>query len=202
MSYPRRYEAILAWLQLGIGYFLDDVEGLNNVLGRSFPYIAWIPNVPFHRINISYIRKPLNAILGIVTFYYFIISLFPLLWPFLFSGPYWELKLISGNEKINLSEKVNKVELKRPFIIKSGIENSYNLSYKPSLYFNTLFMTKSFLENAKVSYVREAPRLSSIKLPRSNEFIWKVTDVLRVKVSGKMRGYSVKLGSSYAIIKL
>ena len=68
LSYPRRIEGILAWLQLGIGYLLDDVEGLNNVLGRSFPTITWIPTVPFHRISRWYIRKPLNMILGIVVF--------------------------------------------------------------------------------------------------------------------------------------
>jgi len=88
LSYPRRIEGFFAWLQLGIGYLLDDVEGLNNVLGRSFPHITWIPSIPFHRINNSYIRKPLSAILGIVTFYYFIVFFFPLFWPFLFIGPY------------------------------------------------------------------------------------------------------------------
>jgi len=202
LSYPRRIEGLLAWLQLGIGYFLDDVEGLNNVLGRSFPYIAWIPSAPFHRINNSYIRKPLSAILGLVTFYYFIVCFFPLFWPFLFIGPYWELRLFSGNEKVRLSGKDNKVEFKRPFILKPGIENSFTISYQPSLYFNTLLMTKLFIDNAKISYVKEPPRLRTIKLPRNNEFTWKVNDILRVRVSGKMRRYSVKLGASYASIHL
>lgn len=202
LSYPRRIEGLLAWLQLGIGYFLDDVEGLNNVLGRSFPNTAWIPSVPFHRINNSYIRKPLSVIWGLIVFYYFIVLLFPLFLPFLFMGPYWELRLFSGNEKVRLSDKDSKVELKRPFIIKSGIENSFTMSYKPSLYINTLLMTKLFLENAKILFMKEPPKLRKIKLPRSNEFAWKVTDILRMKVSGKMRRYSVKLGAGYANIRL
>jgi hypothetical protein len=202
LSYPRRIEGLLAWLQLGIGYFLDDVEGLNNVLGRSFRYITtWIPSAPVHKINNPYIRKPLSAILGLVTFYYFIVLLFPLFWPFLFIGPYWELRLFSGNEKVRLLEKDSKRELKRPFILKLG-ENSFNISYQPSLYFYTLLMTKLFIENAKISYVKEPPRLRTIKLPRNNGFVWKVNDILRVKVSGKMRRYSVKLGASYANIHI
>ena len=103
---------------------------------------------------------------------------------------------------MRLSEKDSKEELKRPFILKSGIENSFTISYQPSLYFNTLLMTKFFIENVKISYVKEPPRLRTIKLPRNNEFTWKVTDIPRVKVSGKMRRYSVKLGASYANIHL
>lgn len=201
LSYPRRIEGALAWLQLGIGYFLDDVEGLNNVLGKSFPYTSWIPVFPFHRINNPYVRKPLNVVLGLVAFYYFGVLMFPLGWPFLFIGPYWELRLFSGNEKVRLSEKESRVELKRPFIIKPG-ENSFIISYQASLYFNTLLMTKLFIENAKISYVKKPDRLRTIKLPRNHEFTWKANDILRMKVSGKMRRYSVKLGESYANIKI
>jgi hypothetical protein len=201
LSYPRRIEGLLAWLQLGIGYFLDDIEGLNNVLGRSFPNIIWIPSFPFHRIHNSYIRKPLNIILGLVTFYYFIIFLIPIFWPFLFIGPYWELKMFSGNEKIKLLEIDSKTELKRPFILKSGIENNFTISYQPSLYLTTLLMTRLYVENTKISYVKEPPRLRTIKLPRNKEFIWKVTDILRVRVSGKMKRYFVKLGVSYVNIQ-
>jgi len=46
---------------------------------------------------------------------------------------------------VRLSEKDSKEELKRPFILKSGIENSFTISYQPSLYFNTLLMTKFFI---------------------------------------------------------
>ena len=203
LSYPRRIEGFFAWLQLGIGYLLDDVEGLNTVLGRSPPYTTWIPVIPFYRINNSYIRKPLSTIWGIVIFYYFIIfCIFPPFWLFLFMGPYAELRLFSGNKKVSLEEKDSKVELKRPFILKSGIENIFTISYRPSLYFTSVLMTKLFIENAKISYVKEPPKLRTTKLPRNNEFIWMVTDILRVKVKGKMRGYSVKLGTSYVNIHL
>ena len=202
LSYPRRIDAIFAWLQLGIGYFLDDVEGLNNVLGKSPPYLTWIPSVPSHRINKLYIRKPLSAICGIVTFYYFIVCLFPLMWPILFMGPYVELRLFAGNEKVSLSEKDSNGESKRPFILKSGIDNIFTIGYQPSLYFNSVLMTKLFIGNAKVSYVKEPAKLRRTRLPRNNEFIWRVTDILRVKVKGKLRRYSVKLGGSYVNIHL
>lgn len=201
LLYPRRIEAVFAWLQLGIGYLTDDSEGLNTVLGRSFPSITWIPSAPFHKIGNPYIRKPLNILLGIITFYYFTVFLFPVFWPFLFSGPYWELKLYSGNENIRFSEKDTKAEVKRPFIIKSGVENNFVISYQPSLYINTMLMTKLFIENGKILYVKEPPRFRKLTLPRENEFTWKAIDVLRVRVSGKMRKYSVKLGASYAMLQ-
>jgi len=202
LKYTRRIEAFWEWLRLGIAYFLDDVEGLKSVLGESFFSILWIPVFPFHRINNSCIRKPLNAISGIITFYYFIVCCFPLFWPLLFGGPYQELKLFSRNEDVGLSEKGSKVELKRPFIIKPGFERSFTIRYRPSLlYFDTLFTLKVFIENAKILYVKEPTKLKKTKLPRKNEFTWKVTDVLRVKVCGKMKGYPVKLGDSYVNIR-
>jgi hypothetical protein len=198
LLYPRPIDGILAWIQLGIGYFIDDVKGLHNVLGDSFLLMTWIPSAPVHRINISYIRKPLSIIFGIIIFYYFIVLLImPLFWPFLFMGPYWELKLSSTNEKIRLSEKDSKIELKRPFILKSGIDNSFIIGYQPSIYFNTLIMQKVYIRSAKISYIKEPSKLRTIRLPREKEYIWKVKDVLKVKVSGKMRRYSVNLGISY-----
>lgn len=201
LAYSRRYAGFWAWLQLAIGYFSDDVEGLNSVLGRSFPSIVWIPHAPVHRINNSYVRRPLNAISGIITLYYFMMCcLFP---PMLFMGPYWALKLFSGDEKVRLSEKGSEVESERPFILKPGFEKYFTMSYRPSsLYFDTLFSAKVFVETTKISYVKEPPRLRKTKLPRNNEFTWKVTDILRVKVCGKMKGYPVKLGDSYVNIHL
>lgn len=198
LSYPRRIEGALAWVRLGIGYFLDDVEGLSNVIGRSFPTITWIPTFPFHRISNPYIRKPLNVILGLVVFYYVILFLVPPFWPLLFVGPYWELKLFSGNENVRLSDKDSKAELERPFIIKPGVESSFAVSYKPSLYITSIFMTKLFIESTKILFVKEPPRIRRIRLPRNSEFTWKVTDILRVKLSGKMNWYSVKLGTGCA----
>lgn len=203
LSYARRIEGFFAWLQLGIGYVLDDVEGLNTVLGKSPPYTTWIPVIPFYRIHNSHIRRPLSTIWGIVIFYYFIIfCIFPPYWLFLFMGPYAELRLFSGDEKVSLSGKDSNVELKRPFILKSGIENILTIGYRPSLYYNSILMTKLFIQNAKISYVKKPRELRTTKLPQNNEFIWRVTDILRVKVKGKMRGYSVKFGTSYVNIHL
>jgi hypothetical protein len=202
LSYPRKIEGVLAWLQLGIGYLLDDVEGLNSVLGGALPPPTWIPVVPVHRIGNRYIRKPLSVVWGIITLYYFVICLFPLFLPFLFSGPYWELRLLAGNEMVSLLEKASKVELKRPFIVRAGGENMLTISYRPSLYFKSVLMTKLFLQNARVSYVNRPPGLRTIRLPRGNEFTWKVTDVVRVKVGGKMRRYSIKLEDGYANVYL
>lgn len=200
LKHTRGIEGVWDWLRLITGYFSDDVEGLNNVLGRSFPSIVWIPVFPFHIINRWYIRKPLNVISGIITLWYFLICWIPLLWPLLLGGPYQELRLYSGNEDIRLSEKGSKLELKRPFIIKAG-EGIFTIGYRPSLlYFNTLFTLKVFINNAKVLYVQEAPKLGKTKLPRNGGFTWKVTDVLRVKIRGKIRGYPVKLGDSYVSI--
>ncbi len=204
LAYSRRYAGFWAWLQLGIGYLSDDVEGLNSVLGKSFPSIVWIPHAPVYRINNSYFRKPLSVIFGLITLYYFIICciIIPLL-PVLFIGPYWELKLFSGNEKVKLSKKDNEVELERPFILKPGFENYFTMSYRPSsLYIDTLFSLKYFVKTTKISYVKELPKFKKTKLPRSDEFTWKVTDILRVKVRGKMKGYNVKLGESYVNIHL
>lgn len=203
LKYTRGIEGVWAWLRLATGYFLDDVEGLNNVLGRSFPYIVWIPILPFHTISRWYIRKPLNVISGIITLWYFLICWFPLLWPLLLAGPYQELRLYSGDEDVRLSEKGSKVELKRPFIIKAGFERSFAIRYRPSLlYFNTLFALKVFIKNAKVLYVKEAPKLGKTELPRNGGVTWKVTDILRVKIRGKIRGYPVKLGDTYVSIHL
>jgi len=203
LKYTRGIEGVWAWLRLITGYFLDDVEGLNNVLGRSFPSIVWIPVLPFHTINRWYVRKPLNVISGIITVWYFLICWLPPLWPLLLSGPYQELRLYSGDEDIKLSEKISKVELKRPFIIKAGFERDFSIGYRPSLlYFNTFFKQKVFIKNARVLYVKGAPKLGKTELPRSSGFTWKVTDILRVKIRGKVRGYPVKLGDSYVGIHL
>ena len=204
LTYRGGREGALAWLQLGIGYLLDDVEGLNNVLGKSFPYIGLMA-VPLHRINNSYIRKPLSAIWGIVILYYFIIFviLFPIFWPVLSAGPYEELRLFSGDGEVRLLEEDSEVELKRPFILRPGFEKFFTISYpQSSLYFGRLFGRKLFLKDAKMSYVKECPKSRTIKLPRSNEFTWKVADIFKVRLRGKMRRYSVKFEDSYANIHL
>lgn len=201
LTYPRRFGGVLAWLQLGIGYVLDDVEGLDTVLGRSSPYIGLLA-VPSHRIKNAYIRKPLNAIWGMLILFYFIIYLFPLFWPVLYWGPYQELRLFSRDEKVVLSKKDSKVQLKRPFILKPGFEKCLTISYGPSSLYYTFFRSKVLVKNAKISYVKEPAKLRGIKLPRNDEFTWKATDILQVKLCGKVIRYPVKLGVSYANIHL
>lgn len=201
LSYSRRFEGFWAWLQLGIGYVLDDVEGLNTVLGRSSPYIGLIA-IPFHRIKKAYIRKPLSLLWGMFILWYFIIFLFPPFLPILFWGPYQELRLFSGNKEVRLSKKGSKVELERPFILKPGFEKCFTISYRSSSLYYPFFSSKVIVKNAKISYVKERSKLRGIRLPRNNEFTWKVTDILRVNVCGKMKRYPVKLGESYVNIHL
>ncbi len=201
LSYPRRIDAVFAWLQLGIGYILDDVEGLKNVLGNSFPTLSWLPSGPIHRINNAFIRKPISFILGIYVFYYLIISILPIFWIFLFAGPYAELRLFSGNERVRLLEKGKEDEEIRPFILKSGTESTFNMSYKPSLFYNLLFGQKMVFPDAKIFYLKRTPRFRKLKLPHGDDFCWKVIDILRIKVSGKWREYNVNLGASYANIR-
>ena len=201
LTYPRRFGGVLAWLQLGIGYVLDDVEGLDTVLGRSSPYIGLLA-VPSHRIKNAYIRKPLNAIWGMLILCYFIIFLFPPFLPILFWGPYQELRLFSANEEVRLSKKGSKVELERPFILKPGFEKCFTISYRSSSLYYAFFRSKVIVKNAKISYVKEPSKLRGLRLPRNNEFTWKVTDILRVNVCGKMKRYPVKLGDSYVNIHL
>jgi hypothetical protein len=202
LTYPRRCGGLFAWLQLGSGYILDDVEGLNTVLGRSPPYIGlW--GVPLHKIKNRYIRRPLSAIWGVFILCYFVFFVvFPLFWLILYWGPYQELRLLSGDEKVVLSKKEDKVQLGRPFIVKQGFEQHLTLNYRaPSLYY-TFFWSRQFVKDAKVSYVKAPSKLRRIKLPRKDEFTWKGTDILRVKISGKGRRYTVNLGVNYANIHL
>lgn len=201
LTYPGRFGGLLAWLQLGIGYISDNVEGLNTVLGRSYPYIGFMA-VPCHRIKNAYIRKPLSAIWGMVILYYFVIFLFPLFWVVLSWGPYQELRLFSGDENVRLSKKGSEIELKRPFILKQGFEECLTISYGPPLLYYPLLKSRVFVKNAKISYVKEPPKLRRTKLPRNGEFIWKATDILKVKICGKVIRYPVELGVSYANIHL
>jgi len=202
LKYQRRIEGVLAWIQLLVGYFRDDVEGLSNVSGKSTTSFLWIQQpFPFSRINRPPIRKPLNILWGLFHLYYFCLCLFPPLWPMLFSGPYYALNMLSEDEKVRLSKKGSEVELERPFILKSGFEEYCRVAYRPSqLFFVTIFGQRVFLKDAKISYVKEASKLRIIRLPGKNEFTWKVVDNLRLKVRGKMRRYSVELGESYVNI--
>lgn len=201
LSYSSRFEGFRGWWRLGIAYVLDDVQGLNTVLGTSTPYIGLMA-VPFHRINKAYIRKPFSFLWGILILYYCIIFLFPPFLPILFWGPFQELRLFSGNEEVKLSKKGSKVELERPFILKPGFEKYFTISYTSSSLYYAFFRSKVILKNAKISYVKEPSKLRGLRLPRNNEFIWRVNDILRVNVSGKIRKYPVKLGDSYVRIKL
>lgn len=200
LTYPRRCGGLFAWLQLGSGYVLDDVEGLNTVLGRSPPYIGlW--GIPFHKIKNRYIRRPFSAIWGVFILCYFILFLVcPLFWLILYWGPYQELRLFSGDEKVVLSKKEDKAQLRRPFIVKPGFEEYLTINYRaPSLYY-PFFWSRQFVKGARVSYVKGPSKLGGIKLPRKDEFTWKGTDILRVKMSGKGRRYTVNLGVNYANI--
>ncbi len=201
LTYPDRFGGLLAWLRLGIGYISDDVEGLNTVLGRSYPYIGFIA-IPCHRIKKAYIRKPVSAIWGIIILYYFVIFLFPPFWVVLSWGPYQELRLFSGDEKVKLSKKGSEVELERPFILKQGFEEHLTISYGQPLLYYPLLKSRVFLKNAKISYVKEPSKLRGGKLPRNGEFIWKATDILKVKMCGKVIRYPVELGVSYVTIYL
>ena len=201
LSYSRRFEGCKAWLQLGIGYVLDDVEGLNTVLGRSDPYIGLMA-APFHRINKAYIRKPLSLIWGMFILFYFIIFLFPPFWPVLYWGPYQELRIFSRNEEMRLSKKGSRVELERPFILKPGFENYFTISCRSSSLYYPFFWSKVIVKNAKISYVKGPSNLGGIRLPRNNEFIWKEKGILRVNISGKIRRYPIELGESYVSLHL
>jgi len=198
LRYQRRIEGPLAWMQVVVGYLRDDVEGLSNVLGKSIESYLWIFIFPFHRIKRPYIRKPLSILWGLVILYYFLMCLLPPLWPVLFSGPYYALSMLSENGKVKLSKKGSKMELARPFILKSGSEEYFRICYELSEpCYQTIFGQKVFVEHAEVSYVKAASKLRIIRLPDKNEFTWKVNDNLRVKIRGKMRRYHVKLGESY-----
>jgi hypothetical protein len=201
LLYPSRFEGFLEWWRLGIAYVLDDVEGLNTVLGKSSPYIGLMA-LPFHRIDNAYIRKPFSVLWGAIILSYSIIFLFPPFLPVLFWGPYQELRLVSGNEEVKLSEQGSKVELERPFILKPGFEKCFTISYGSSSLYYAFFWSKVILGNAKISYVKEPSKLRGLRLPRSNEFIWKANGILKVNVCGKVRKYPVELGDSYVKVKL
>jgi len=202
LVYPRRFGGLLAWLHLGLGYMQDDVEGLNTVLGRSYPYMGLLA-APVHIIKNKYIRRPLSVIWGAILLYYFILfAVIPLFWPLLFWGPYQELRLFSGDKEVVLLKEEDKVQLERPFIVKPGFEKCLRISHRPSLYIQ-YFMSKRFVRDAKISYEKEPSELGGRGLPRNDEFIWKAKDILRVKICGKLRtGYRVKIGDSYVRVRL
>jgi hypothetical protein len=173
-------ERLLAWVKLAHGYFTDDVVGLQTVFDHVFPSSTWIIGGPVYRIKNKYLRKPLSILLGAVTVYFFIFYLIPVFWPMLWSGPYREIQQIARDENLNLHR--NGVKLTRPFILDPGTEDQLDLAY--SISSMILVMRNGVpLPEAKIRYTNESPTIKSYKLPRPNEFIWKLEVSLHVRVN-------------------
>jgi hypothetical protein len=198
LSFLRKFDGFLAWLQLGFAYFTDDVESLNIMLGKSSNSIVWIPNARVHKINQPYIRKPLSVIFGVITIWYFLIFFLPPFWPCLFVGPYWAMNIKANNEKVKLTKKENGMVLNRPLRVKHGIDNVLTIEYKPSLY----FLNMSLMKKAKIYFEKVIPESRYTILFRNNSLKWKVNDDINIKVKGKIRRYSVTLGMGYINVRL
>ena len=202
LTYPGRSQGPRAWLQLGVGYIRDDVEGLNTVLGRSGPSIGLMA-IPFQRIKPAYIRKPLSAVWGVLTLWYFIIYLLvPLFWPLLLWGPYAEVRLLSGDADVRVRERDSEAQLDRPFVLRPGFEKQLAITYRPASVYYRPLIGKMFLDSAKIAHVGEPGEWRGLRLPRNGQFIWKASDVLSIRGHGKVTRYCVKLGDSYVSLRL
>jgi len=205
-NFIRRIDGLVAWVRLGTAYLTDNRENLNMLLGKKWPGIVWFPNAPVQKINNQYIRKPLSIIFGIITFWNFILLLLPPIWLYLILigpvGPYWALNMSSVDNKVKWTlEGSKQEELTRPVILKAGSINTMYLTYKPILYLD-LFSIKQDIKHAKIYYLKECPKLVNTNHRQFSGFTWKANDVLRLKIRGKMRKFSVKLGEGYINVRL
>jgi hypothetical protein len=173
-------ERLLAWVKLAHGYFTDDVVGLQTVFDHVFPSSTWIIGGPVYRIKNKYLRKPLSILLGVVTAYFFIFYLIPIFWPMLWLGPYREIQQIARDENLTLHR--NGVKLTRPFILDPGTEDQLDLAYCISSMILVMRNGVS-LPDAKIRYTNESPTIKPYRLPRANEFVWRLEVSLYVRVN-------------------
>lgn len=195
-----RWHGLLAWPQLINGYIMDDRDGLQTVLGMSFPVSTRIPGAPVHRIEHTYLRRTLSWLFGLVTLWYLISFLLnPLAWPLLFAGPYGRFELVAPDEAVQIKDATSNDELTRPFVtrpfvLKPSREQHLHLSYQFSL------KARGFSAETPYAYVNEAPKLHPYKLPRPGKFVWQGKEVLLVRVRGKWREYPITLGTALVSI--
>jgi hypothetical protein len=178
LTYLSSRESILAWVILAIGYFMDDVVGLQTVFGHMLPSSTWIIGGPVYRIKNKYVRKPLSILLGLVTSYFFVIYLIPIFWPLLRLGPYREFQQIADDQNLTLCKGTTK--LTRPFILDPGVEDEIVLNYRSSSMIPSLVNGSPMLI-AKISNVQESPIMKPYRLPGASEFVWRTEVSLYVK---------------------
>ena len=202
LIYVTDTERILAWIYLAIGYFTDDIAGLQTVFGHVNPSSTWIVGAPVYRIENRYVRIPLSILLGVVTVFFFVIYLIPVFWPLLWHGPYRGFQQIAGDEALILHKGATK--LTRPFILESGFEQELKLDYSNSAMMPALDNGSPLLD-AKIDEVKELPKLVETKLPRVNHFLWKTDVSLHATVKTVGIGqytYRVKLGTGLVNLTL
>lgn len=202
-----RDRGLSAWMRLIVGYFTDDIDGLQTVIGTKMPYYLWIPAVPVYRIKWSLLRKGISFLFGLFTAYYAIwwacvntIIFFlpiPVLAAFWlkdgwFGGPYRELNLEVHHRDITIKGDLGWKD-PMPTLESGEGGNKLCLSYSVSECRATGIL---FGEDFRLpcSYV-EKPRVwRPVRLPHRGEFVFLAREDLVLQVEGKARKYRINLG--------
>ncbi len=200
LTYLSGNERVFAWLKLAIGYFTDDMIGLQTVFGHVLPSTTWIIGGPVYRIKNRYIRKPLSILLGIITTYFFMVYLIPVFWPLLWLGPYLEFQQIARDETITLRKGT--LKLTRPFILDSATEEELQLDYHPSSMVPSLG-NGSPLPKVKINEVKELPELEPTRLPQTTQFLWRTEVSLYITVNlDNLDWYVYRIGLGTGVVNL
>jgi len=190
LSTLQRVDRLLAWPQLIRGYFADDIEGLQTVLGTMYPTSTWIPAWPVHKIENSYVRKAVSYSFGLYMLWF---SLNPVTWLFVLTGPYVRFQLVASDEAIQIKDANGNNQI-TPFLLTPHLDQYFHISYQLSL------KAQGFSAETPWKYIQEVPKRALFRLPRRNEFVWRAEELLLVRVRGKWRKYPISLGTGLVCI--
>lgn len=178
---------LLMWPQLVIGHLINDVNGLNAVMGYKYsdfkPRWMWI-------------RRPLNIVIGL-TMAGMVLSMSysPIGWLFLLLiDPYYDLYLLANNDQIELTESVAGRPRTRPLLVTSATEQEFDVR------FNFYTKAKFFPKESKARHASAVPPLSWSRLPRVSEAVWKGKAQLLLNIHGGWRARRVPLGSQLVVM--
>ncbi len=163
LKLPAPFDRFLAYYHIGIGYITCNMVGLATLLGTQH-YKYELPMIHLMKMP-RFLKYPLSVLVGVWWLYIVLLmSIIPIGWIFLNSGPYGRSSLESITETMKITDhEGNNVIL--PVILKPRTETTLHIKYTMGL------NAKGLSINTPYRIIQHFPKRTLLP-PKPGNFIW------------------------------
>lgn len=185
LNLPAPFDRFLAHYHIGISYITCNMLGLATLLGTQH-YKYELPMIHLMKMP-RFLKYPLSVFVGVWWLYIVLLmSIIPVGWIFLNSGPYGRFSLESITKTMKITDHENNNVI-LPVILKPGTETILNIKYTMGL------NAKGFSINTPYRIIQHFPKRTLLP-PKPGNFIWIGIPSINVFVGNRWNRLSAELG--------